>query len=105
MIQREEKNVNKIRNIISEVNIMVEEVITIDEVKKIKNEKAAGCDEVVGEFIKSRGENLVTSLHMFTGIMETVKVPDECRETRVELIHKGGGKDRKKKLEIPGLEV
>ena len=78
---------------------MIEEIITKEDVniaiKKLKNRKAAGCDDVVGEFIKHGGENLETVVHnLFSEIFETGQIPEDWRLSRVELIHKGGGKEK-----------
>ena len=101
IIQRTTKEDTTIKTIRSERHNATEEILTKEEVtqaiKKMKNRKAAGCDDIVAELIK-RGEKMKTVLHnIFSESFETGQIPEDWRKSRVELIHKGG---RKEKTEI-----
>jgi hypothetical protein len=72
----------------------------LEEVKKVverlKNDKAAGCDEIPYEMYKFGGEFMVKKLHeLYVEIWKEERVPSEWNESRVTLIHKGGCKSKK----------
>ena len=75
--------------------IVIEEQDIVKAQKKLKNRKACGNDEVLGEFIKNGGDALKRSLHqLFNEILKKGEVPNDWRESRITLIHKGGGKPK-----------
>ena len=89
-----------IKTIRSERHNATEEILTKEEVtqaiKKMKNRKAAGCDDIVAELIKRGGEKVKTVLHnIFSEAFETGQIPEDWRKSRVELIHKGEGKEKR----------
>ena len=62
IIQKEAREDTEIKAIFSEKHDMIEEIITKEEVtraiKKLKDRKAAGSNDVVAEFIKKKEEKI-----------------------------------------------
>ena len=64
--------------------------------KKLKNSKAAGLDDIPNEFYKNGGEVMIQNIYMlFRKIWEKEEVPTEWNACRVRLVHKGGHKSKK----------
>ena len=64
--------------------------------KKLKNGKAAGMDEIPYEMYKWGGERMVDLLVcLFRAIWTEERVPERWNESRVILLHKGGHKSKK----------
>lgn len=70
-------------------------VVEIDEaLRKIKNGKAAGPDEMFPEFVTNSGENTKLWLsRFFSDIIKTQKIPPEMKRTKVVAILKPGKSD------------
>jgi hypothetical protein len=65
-------------------------------VVKLRNEKAAGFDEIPYEMYKFGGEMMIKKLHeLFVEIWKEERVPSKWNESKVVLLHKGGCKSRK----------
>ena len=78
----------------------LDEWISIDEVKKCvkrqKNGKAAGPDEIPYEMYKNGGETVIERMtDVFNRVWREEKVPKKWNECRVTLLHKGGHKSKK----------
>ena len=64
--------------------------------KKQKNYKAAGLDEIPYELYKNGGDVVVDGMtELFNRVWEDERVPREWNECRVTLLHKGGHKCKK----------
>ena len=77
----------------------LDEWISIDEVKKCikrqKNGKAAGPDEIPYEMYKNGGETVIERMtDVFNRVWREEKVPKKWNECRVTLLHKGGHKSK-----------
>jgi hypothetical protein len=65
-------------------------------VKRMKNRKAVDEDGVMAEFIKFGGENMRKIItHLFNEILKTKWIPTQWKKSRICLIFKGSGKNRK----------
>ena len=65
-------------------------------VRRQKNGKAAGPDDIPYEFYKNGGEVAIDRMtELFNRVWEEEKVPRKWNESRVILLHKGGHKNRK----------
>ena len=78
----------------------LDEWISIDEVKKCvkrqKNGKAAGPDEIPYEMYKNGGATVSERMtEVFNRVWREEKVPEKWNECRVTLLHKGGHKSKK----------
>ncbi len=78
----------------------MDEEITNEEVKQVvermKNNKAAGMDEIPYEMYKYGGESAIGRLtDLFNVVWTNECVPDAWNESRVTLLHKGGHKSKK----------
>lgn len=75
--------------------VQIEEKDVEKALKRIKNGKAGGTDEIIGELVKYSGQGGIRALtSLFNTIMEEGEVPEEWRMSKVTLIHKGGGKSK-----------
>lgn len=76
-------------------NVQIEEKDVEKALKRIKNGKAGGTDEIIGELVKYSGQGGIRALtNLYRNILEEGEVPEEWRMCRVTLIHKGGGKSK-----------
>ena len=78
----------------------LDEWISTDEVKKCvkrqKNGKAVGPDEIPYEMYKNGGEAVIERMtEVFNRVWREEKVPKKWNESRVTLLHKGGHKSKK----------
>ena len=78
----------------------MDEEITNEEVKRVverlKNNKAAGMDEIPYEMYKYGGESAIGRLtDLFNVVWTNECVPDAWNESHVTLLHKGGHKSKK----------
>ncbi|KAF2365644.1 hypothetical protein FHG87_003589 [Trinorchestia longiramus] len=85
---------------IGEYDLKIVDEITCVEIetflKKVKNGKASGPDEIPYEFYKHSGRSIMEMLRcLFVEIWKSEKVPDEWNKCNVVLLHKGGHKDMK----------
>jgi hypothetical protein len=65
-------------------------------VVRLRNDKAAGLDDIPYEMYKFGGEIMIKKLHeLFIEIWKDERVPCKWNESKVVLLHKGGGKNRK----------
>ena len=65
-------------------------------IKSLKNNKAAGYDQIPYEMLKNGGEWVIEHLFkLFKLVWVTEKVPDAWKIGEVKLIHKGGNKSKK----------
>ena len=65
-------------------------------VERLKNNKAAGMDEIPYEMYKYGGESAIGRLtDLFNVVWTNECVPDAWNESRVTLLHKGGHKSKK----------
>ncbi|KAF2349462.1 Reverse transcriptase domain [Trinorchestia longiramus] len=85
---------------IGEYVLKIEDEITSVEIetflKKVKNGKASGPDDIPYEFYKHSGERIIEMLRgLFDEIWRCERVPDEWNKCNVVLLHKGGHKNMK----------
>ena len=72
------------------------EMVEVEQaLSRLKNGKAAGTDNIIGEFLKYGGDIVKQVIvNMSQSILEEGEVPQDWKRSRVTLIHKGGGKDK-----------
>ena len=64
-------------------------------VKRLKNDKATGCDNIPYEMFKNGGRRMIEILvQMFQNVWMSERVPRRWNESRIVLIHKGGYKSK-----------
>ncbi|KAF2344329.1 Reverse transcriptase domain [Trinorchestia longiramus] len=85
---------------IGEYVLKIENEITSVEIetllKKVKNGKASGPDDIPYEFYKHSGESKIEMLRcLFDEIWRSERVPDEWNKCNLVLLHKGGHKNMK----------
>ncbi|KAF2343212.1 hypothetical protein FHG87_026032, partial [Trinorchestia longiramus] len=85
---------------IGEYVLKIEDEITSVEIetflKKVKNGKASGPDDIPYEFYKHSGESIIEMLRcLFDEIWRSERVPDEWNKCNVVLLHTGGHKNMK----------
>ena len=65
----------------------------LSELERLRNDKAAGADDLVPRFLsKIKGDMLYPLTLLFQRIMEEREVPDEWREANVVPIFKNGSR-------------
>lgn len=89
-----------IKSCINEENICYE--FQLEEVenyiKKLKNGKSVGDDDIKNEFLKNGGANMAELLaELFNKIVEEEDIPNDWNKTKVRLVYKG---QRKNKFKI-----
>lgn len=62
-------------------------------INSLKNQKAAGLDEIPNEFIKAMQPKAREALlHYLNKTLETLQMPQKWKKARIKLLHKGKGK-------------
>ncbi|KAF2354491.1 hypothetical protein FHG87_014754 [Trinorchestia longiramus] len=85
---------------IREYVLKIEDEMTSVEIetflKKVKNGKASGPNDIPNEFYKHSDESIIEMLRcLFDEIWRSERVPDEWNKCNVVLLHKGGHKNMK----------
>ena len=76
------------------INRPFEEKEVLEQIKKLKNNKASGIDQVINEFIKNSPENMVHLIvKMFNIVLETGIIPTDWTIGLIKPIHKKGSTD------------
>jgi len=74
-------------------DIVINEKIVMDKLKRLRNDKASGADELFPRFLSKTGNELVRSLtRLFKKIVENEMVPRDWKDANVIPIFKGGTK-------------
>ena len=79
----------------NELNERIDRDEVVRCVKRQKNDKAAGLDDIPYEFYKNGGEVMIDRMtELFNRVWEEERVPRKWNECRVTLLHKGGHKSK-----------
>jgi len=75
-------------------DISFDKASVLKSLEKLRDDKAAGADELVSRFLNLIKQELACPLTiLFQSIMVCESVPDDCKETNVVPVYKGGSRN------------